>query len=164
MTYYWDLEMGPLRPVLARIGRREGLALAIRVIGWTVERMEPIKTVAARDWITTAMVAGREAVAAGRERPEFPVELVSSFGEVQADADDEAGVHSVLTALIACEEAPAGLSGEVVYGILDFCYQAIRDREELPEWNPETESSNWRCTEAIAFEKRCIREARATSI
>lgn len=159
MEYYWDLEMEPYRRELAALGRPQGLALAMRVIEWTAERIAPIETTTARDWIAAAIAAGRESVAAGRERPGLSDELVAAFGDVQEDADAEPGVHGVLTALIACQEAPEGLVGEVVYGILDFCYQAVRDREDLPEWTPEAESRNRACAGTIAFEQRCVREA-----
>lgn len=53
---------------LAGFGRREGLALAIWVIGWTVQRMEPIKTIRTREWIAAAIAVGQQAAAAGREQ------------------------------------------------------------------------------------------------
>ncbi|WP_430785277.1 hypothetical protein [Actinoplanes sp. G11-F43] len=119
VTYYWDDQMGPFRAAPAGIERRDGPALAIRAIGGTLQRMGPIETVPARNWIAAALDSGRQAVAAGRDRP--------------------------------------GLSGELVYGILDFCHQAVRDREDLPEWTPEAESRNAACVEAIAFAQRCVR-------
>ncbi|MGX1617830.1 hypothetical protein ACWIF8_28480 [Micromonospora chalcea] len=49
-------------------------------------------------------------------------------------------------------DAPDGLTGEVLYGVLSF-------REEVPEWTEEAERANARRVETIAFPKTLVREA-----
>ncbi|MFE7972813.1 hypothetical protein [Streptomyces shenzhenensis] len=69
---------------------------------------------------------------------------------------EEYGTSQMLSALLACGDAPEGLSGEVLYGVLAFCYEAILGREDIEVYSLEAELANARCGEVIAFQKGCV--------
>ncbi|MET8576116.1 hypothetical protein [Streptomyces sp. NPDC005012] len=83
--------------------------------------------------------------------------MLDAYGEVDEVAD-EPGTSQILSALLACSDAPGGLDGEVLYGVLSFCYEAFLDREGFPVYGLEAEMGNARCAEVIAFQKQCVLE------
>ncbi|RAO12672.1 hypothetical protein [Micromonospora noduli] len=150
--------MQPLREGLQNIQPPERLALAMAVIERTCDGMGQIETKEVRDYLDRGMTAGREAVSAGRDKIELSEETLDEYEGV-LDLADEPGTSHMLSALLACADAPEGLTGEVLYGVLSFCYEGLLDREELPEWTVEAERANDRCVETIAFQRRLVHEA-----
>ncbi|MER7441495.1 hypothetical protein [Micromonospora avicenniae] len=147
-----------MRDELQNIQPPQRLALAMAVMEWTRDAMGQIATEEVRDYLNRGMVAGREALSAGRDKIELSEETLDEYEDV-LDLADEPGTSHMLSALLACADAPEGLTGEVLYGVLSFCYEGILDREELPEWTEEAERANARCVEAIAFQKGLVHEA-----
>ncbi|MFD0718936.1 hypothetical protein ACYTFC_06735 [Streptomyces globosus] len=133
------------------------LEMAVEVLDWTFESFGSIETDDVREYIETALRIGRDGVAAHHEKLELPDDMLEGFGEVEENAD-ESGTSHLLSAILACSEAPGGLTGEVLYGVLSFCYEGILDREEIPEWTLESEAANRKCVAAIEFQKSKISE------
>ncbi|MEU4401417.1 hypothetical protein [Micromonospora orduensis] len=154
----WDDEMQPLREELQKIQPPHRLALAMAVMEWTRRAMGQIETEDVRDYLDRGMTAGREAVSAGRDRIYLSEETLDGYDDV-LDLADEAGTSHMLSALLACADAPDGLTGEVLYGVLSFCYEGLLDRQQLPEWTVDAERANVRCLEAIAVQRGLVHEA-----
>jgi hypothetical protein len=150
--------MQPLRDELQSIQPPQRLALAMAVMERTCDAMGQIETEEVRDYLDRGMTAGREAVSAGRDKIELSEETLAEYEGV-LDLAVEPGTSHMLSALLACADAPQGLTGEVLYGVLSFCYEGLLDREELPEWTVEAERANARCVETVALQKWLVREA-----
>ncbi|MEU5829464.1 hypothetical protein [Micromonospora tulbaghiae] len=150
--------MQPLRGELQNIQPPQRLALAMAAMEWTRNAMGRIEVEEVRDYLDRGMVAGRDAVAAGLDRIELSDDVLDEYEDV-LDLAEEPGTSHLMSALLACADAPDGLTGEVLYGVLSFCYEGLLDREEVPEWTEEAERANARCVETIAFQKRLVREA-----
>ncbi len=130
----------------------------MRVMEWTLESIGRIEVEVVRSYIENGMQAGREAVRAGRDKISLPEEVLDAYVEVDDEAY-EPGASHMLSALLACSDAPEGLTPEVLYGVLSFCYEGLLEREGMPVWNIEEERRNAKCREVIAFQKSCIAEA-----
>jgi hypothetical protein len=154
----WDYEMEALRAELQTIEPARRLVLAMTVMDWTLQSMGRIETEEVRTYIEEGMRLGHEAVLAGGERILLPDDMLEAYQEVDESAD-ESGTSHMLSALLACSDAPEGLTGEVLYGVLSFCYEGLLDREEIPIWSVEAERGNAKCVEVIAFQKSRIAEA-----
>ncbi|MEU4354309.1 hypothetical protein [Streptomyces virginiae] len=133
------------------------LEMAVDVLDWTFESFGSIEADDVREYIEAALRIGRDGVAAHHERLELPDEMLEEFGEVDENAD-ESGTSHLLSAVLGCSDAPEGLTGEVLYGVLSFCYEGILDREEIPEWTLESEAANGKCVATIEFQKSKISE------
>ncbi|MFJ9020744.1 hypothetical protein ACIRPU_12265 [Streptomyces sp. NPDC102259] len=83
--------------------------------------------------------------------------MLDQYEELDEIAE-EYGASQMLSALLACSDTPEGLSGEVLYGVLGFCYEAVLDREDVPVCSLEAELENARCREVIAFQKQAVSE------
>ncbi|KKJ93841.1 hypothetical protein [Micromonospora sp. HK10] len=154
----WDQELAPVREELPAIPAPQRLALAMAAMEWTRDAMGRIETPEVRDYLDRALTAGRDAVSAGRDRIELSDETLDEYEDV-LDLADEPGASHLLSAVLACADAPEGLTGEVLYGVLSFCYEGLLDRAELPEWTVEAERANARCVETIAVQKRLVQDA-----
>lgn len=130
----------------------------MRVMEWTLESIGPIEVEVVRSYIEEGMRAGREAVQSGREKIMLSEETLDRYAEVDDEAY-EPGITHVLSALLACADAPEGLTGEVLHGVLSFCYEGLLELQDLPTMSVEEERRNAKCVEAISFQKRCIEEA-----
>ncbi|MFI8892426.1 hypothetical protein [Streptomyces paradoxus] len=130
----------------------------MRVMEWTLESIGPIEVEVVRSYIEEGIRAGREAVQSGLEKIVLPEETLDRYVEVDDEAY-EPGTSHVLSALLACADAPEGLTGEVLYGVLSFCYEGLLEREDLPTLSIEEEQQSARCVEVVRFQKRCIVEA-----
>jgi hypothetical protein len=159
----WDLEIGPLKEELRQIQPAQRLSLAMRVMEWTLESIGPIEVAVVRDYIEGGMRAGHEAVQAGRERITLPEEVLDAYAEVDDEAY-EPGTSHMLSSLLACADAPGGLTPEVLSGVLSFCYEGLLEREDLPGLSADEERQNAECVEAIAFQKRCISDASGRTV
>ncbi|MFB7058786.1 hypothetical protein ACFCXT_37395 [Streptomyces vinaceus] len=129
----------------------------MEVLEWTFESFGSIESDDVREYIETALRIGRDGVAAHHERLELPEEMLDRFGEVDENAD-EPGTSNLLSAVLGCSDAPDGLTGEVLYGVLSFCYEGVLDREEIPEWTLKSEAANSKCVATIEFQKSKISE------
>ncbi|MFF7855752.1 hypothetical protein [Streptomyces sp. NPDC007904] len=154
----WDLEIGPLKEDLREIQAAQRLPLAMKVMEWTLESIGPIEVEVVREYIEEGMRAGHEAVRAGREKITLPEEVLDAYTEVDDEAY-EPGTSHMLSALLACADAPGGLTPEVLSGVLSFCYEGLLEREDLPGLSVEEEQQNAKCLEVIAFQKQCIIDA-----
>jgi hypothetical protein len=154
----WDLEMRALKEDLREIRPPRRLPLAMRVMEWTLESIGPVEVDVVREYIEEGMRAGHEAVRAGREKITLPEEVLDAYTEVDDEAY-EPGTSHLLSALLACADAPGGLTPEVLSGVLSFCYEGLLEREDLPGPSVEEERQNAKFLEAIAFQKRCISDA-----
>lgn len=135
------------------------LVLAMKVMEWTLAGFGEIETPEVRAFIEQGMQAGRESVAAGLDKMVLSEEVLDTYADVEEDADEYGTAH-FLTAIMACSDAPEGLSGEVLFGVLSFCYQAIVERNGDDPVTIEEEMNSPVCTDAIAFQKACVLEAR----
>lgn len=153
----WDLEVG-LKEQLREIPSAQRLPLAMRIMDWTLQSIGPIEVEVVRDWIEGGMQAGREAVRTESEKITLPEEVLDAYTEVD-DKAYEPGVSHLLSALLACADAPEGLTPEVLSGVFSFCYEGLLDREDLPGLSIEEERQNAKCQETISFQKRCISDA-----
>ncbi|MFG2335919.1 hypothetical protein [Streptomyces yangpuensis] len=153
----WDQEMEPFEARLQEIRPARRLEMAVDVLDWTFDSFGSIEADDVREYIANALRIGRDGVAAQHEKLELPADMVEGFGEVEENAD-ESGTSHLLSAVLACSEAPDGLTGEVLYGVLSFCYEGILDREEIPEWTLESEAANGKCVATIEFQKGKISE------
>ncbi|MFJ4977223.1 hypothetical protein ACIP6X_18065 [Streptomyces coeruleorubidus] len=158
----WDHEMGPLRDTLGDIPPAQRLVLAMRVMEWTLESIRPIEVEVVRDYIEEGMRAGREAVHSGGEKIVLSEETLDRYVEVDDEAY-EPGTSHILSALLACADAPEGLTGEVLHGVLSFCYEGLLELEGLPTLSIDEELRSTKCVDAIAFQKRCIEEAQRSA-
>ncbi|MEU5722827.1 hypothetical protein ABZ783_13500 [Micromonospora sp. NPDC047738] len=147
-----------MRNELQNIQPPQRLAMAMAAMEWARDAMGQIETGEISDYLFRGMAAGREAVSASGDKIGLPEEMLDEYQDV-LDLADEPGTSHILSALLACADAPEGLTGEVLYGVFSFCYEGLLDREELPEWTVEAERANVRCLEAIAFQKRLVNEA-----
>ncbi|MFR9780777.1 hypothetical protein ACL02O_32635 [Micromonospora sp. MS34] len=154
----WDQEMQPLRDELQQIAPPQRLNLAMAVLERTRAAMGRIEAAEITDYLDRGLTAGREAVSAGRDKIVLSEEMLDEYGDVM-DLADEPGTSHLLSALLACADAPAGLTSEVLYGVFSFCYEGLLDREGVPEWSVEAERANATCLETIAFQQRLIRQA-----
>jgi hypothetical protein len=154
----WDHEMRPLRDELQNIQAPQRLALAMAVMEWARDAMGQFETEEINDYLDRGMAAGREALSTGGDKIVLSEEMLDEYQDV-LDVAGDPGTSHMLSALLACADAPEGLTGEVLYGVLSFCYEGLLDREELPEWTVEAERANARCVETIAFQKRLVHEA-----
>ncbi|MEV1062936.1 hypothetical protein [Streptomyces sp. NPDC050263] len=93
----------------------------------------------------------------------LPADVLDQYEELDEIAE-EYGTSQMLSALLACSDAPEGLSGEVLYGVLGFCYEAVLDGEDVPVYSLEAESDNAWCREAIEFQKQVVSEAFGSSV
>ncbi|MFK0017019.1 hypothetical protein [Streptomyces sp. NPDC091027] len=133
------------------------LEIAVDVLYWTFESFGSIETDDVREYIENALRIGRDGVVARHEKLELPDEMLERYGEVEENSD-ESGTSHLLSAILGCSDAPDGLTGEVLYGVLSFCYEGILDREEIPEWTLGSEAANAKCTATIDFQKSKISE------
>ncbi|MFI1188669.1 hypothetical protein [Streptomyces californicus] len=156
--YLWDHEMRSLRGELSKIPPAQRLALALKTMDWTLNLMGPVETTEIRNYLSKGMRQGHEDLLAGREKITLPEEMLDAYEDLDAVAD-EPGTSQMLMAILACSDAPEGLSGEVLYGVLSFCYEALLDREDIPVYSLEAEVENARCAEVIAFQKQRVWEA-----
>lgn len=131
--------------------------MAVDVLDWTFESFGSIEADDVREYIETALRIGRDGVAAHHERLDLPEKMLEEFEKVEGNAD-ESGTSHLLSAVLGCSDAPEGLTGEVLYGVLSFCYEGILDREEIPEWTSESEAANAKCVATIEFQKSKISE------
>ncbi|MFJ8149122.1 hypothetical protein ACIQ6R_29345 [Streptomyces sp. NPDC096048] len=130
----------------------------MKVMDWTIQVIGPIEVEAVRSYINVGMEAARSAVRSGQETTPLPEETLDACTEID-DQAYEPGTSHVLSALLACADAPGGLTGEVPYDVLSYCYEGVLEREDLPLVSPEEEHRNARCIEAIDFQQRCIAQA-----
>ncbi|HEX6681374.1 MAG TPA: hypothetical protein VF062_01155 [Candidatus Limnocylindrales bacterium] len=155
----WDLEMEEVHHELQSIEPPKRLVLAMKVMEWTLAGFGEIETPEVRAFIEHAMQAGRESVAAGHDKMVLSEEFLDTYEEVQEDAD-EYGTAPFLMAIMGLGDADEGLSGEVLFGVLNFCYQAIVLRNEEDDMETiEDEMNSPVCTNAIAFQKASVLEA-----
>jgi hypothetical protein len=154
----WDYEMKPLRDELPTIPPARRLALAVSVLDWSLNAMGKIEDAEVRSYLAEGLRIGHESVRAGRDQMVFPEDMLEAYEDVY-DSADEPGTAHLMSALLACADAPEGLTGEVLYGVFSFCYEGLLDREGLPTWTVEAERENARCLETIAYQKRIVGEA-----
>ncbi|WP_327683457.1 hypothetical protein [Streptomyces sp. NBC_00467] len=107
------------------------------------------------EYIASSMQTAREAVESGAEKLTISDEMLDLWNDVD-DQAEEAGATHIMSAILACADAPGGLSGEVLYGVLCFCYEALRERFEEPGVGLEAEQRSGKCVEAISFQKSKI--------
>lgn len=154
----WDVEMPPYQAVLQALpGNAARLAVAVQVLQWTRDAFAHIEVPQVRDYLDEGLRLSHEAVAAGRERVDLPPALLDSFAAID-DAATDFGTPQLLSALLACADAPDGLTAEVTYGALDFCYEAILIKE-LPVPAPELERQNAACVGALRMQQEAVRGA-----
>ncbi|MGV9594107.1 hypothetical protein [Streptomyces tendae] len=120
----------------------------------------PIEVEAVRSYLNAGMEAGHTAVRSGQGKIPLPEETLDAYTEID-DQAYEPGTSHVLSALLACADAPGGLTGEVLYDVLSYCYEGVLEREDLPLVSLEEERRNARCIEAIDFQQRCIAQAQS---
>jgi hypothetical protein len=154
----WSREMQPYRDELQGIPPAGRLGLAVAVMDWTLEEMGPIHTTVVRDYLEEGMRVAHEAIRSGSDELVLSEEFLDQWNEVD-DQAEEPGTTHMMSALLACADAPDGLSGEVLYGALCFCYEAVLERQETPVEGLEEESENAKCVEAISFQKARIANA-----
>lgn len=159
----WDYEMRPLRDELQSIPPAQRLALAVAVMDWTLGVMGQIETENVRNYLEEGLRAGHESVVAGRAEMLLPEGMLEAYEDVYEEAD-EPGTANMLSALLACVDAPGGLTGEVLYGVFSSCYEGLLLRQDLEQCTIEAERGNARCLEAIAFQKRLLVEALARPV
>ncbi|MEU5741649.1 hypothetical protein [Streptomyces tendae] len=157
---FWDYNMQPLRESFANIPTAQRLDLAMKVMDWTIQAIGPIEVEAVRSYINAGMEAGHAAVRSGQEKITLPEETLDAYTEID-DQAYEPGTSHVLSALLACADAPGGLTGEVLYDVLSYCYEGVLEKEDLPLVSLEEERRNARCIEAIDFQQRCIAQAQS---
>ncbi|SES04532.1 hypothetical protein SAMN04487983_10296 [Streptomyces sp. yr375] len=160
--YLWDREMRSLREELQNIQPTGRLATALKVMDWTLDVMGPIETVEIRDYLGEGLRQGHEDLREGRDKITLAEDVLDQYEELDEIAE-EYGTSQMLSALLACSDAPEGLSGEVLYGVLGFCYEAVLDREDVPVYSLEAELENARCREVIEFQKQAVSEALGNS-
>ncbi|MEV6010152.1 hypothetical protein AB0M29_25475 [Streptomyces sp. NPDC051976] len=151
-AHLWDQEMQPYRHRLQNIPPSGRLALAVTVMDRTLEEMGPLQPGVVRDYLTASMRVAHADVRAGAGELTLSEDALDAWNDVD-DQADESGTTHVMSAVLACADAPGGLSGEVLYGVLSFCYEAVRERFEESEGGPEA-----RCGAAIAFQKARVME------
>lgn len=151
----WDYEMGSERERLEGVPSDRRLSLALQVLDYTIEVMGQIAAASVAAAIAQGMGGIRDAVAEGQDQVVLPEGLLDGYMEI-LEVIDEPGAPHILSAIMACSEAPEGLTAEVLYGIFSFCYEGTVDREMIPVVNLDSERNNVRCVEAISFQKRLI--------
>lgn len=156
--YLWEQEMQQYRSQLQNIPPSGRLALAVSVMDWTLETMGPLEPGVVRDYISDSMRVAHEDVRAGAGELTLSEEVLDEWNDVD-DQADEPGTTHVMSAVLACADAPGGLSGEVLYGALCFCYEAVRERFEESEVGLEAERRTPQCVAAIAFQKARVTES-----
>lgn len=124
---------------------------------WTLGEMGQLTAGPVKDYIDEGMRAAQVAVQSGAEELTLSEEMLDSWNDVD-DQADEPGTTHIMSALLACSDAPEGLSGEVLFGVLCFCYEALRERFEVSVGSLEAELANPKCVEAISFQKARIAE------
>ncbi|MFI6262929.1 hypothetical protein [Micromonospora sp. NPDC051006] len=154
----WDYEMKPLRDELPTIPPARRLAVAVSVLDWTLQAAGEIEDAEVRSYLAEGLRIGHESVRAGRDEMILPEDMLDAYEDVY-DSSDEPGTAHLMSAILACVDAPEGLTGEVLYGVLSSCYEGLLDRERLPIWTVEAERENARCLETIAYQKRIVDEA-----
>lgn len=147
--------MQSYRDRLQSIPPSERLALAVSVMEWTLAEMGPLRPGVVSEYITSSMQTAHEAVESDAEKLTISDEMLDSWNDVD-DQADEAGTTHTMSAILACADAPGGLSGEVLYGVLCFCYEALRERFEDSGVGPEAEQRSDECVEAISSQKAKI--------
>ncbi|MFF4658140.1 hypothetical protein [Streptomyces sp. NPDC001381] len=150
--------MRSVQAELQNIQPTRRLATALKVMDWTLDAMGPIETVEIREYLNEGLRLGHEDLRAGREKIVLPEEMLDQYEELDEIAE-EYGTSQMLSALLACSDAPEGLSGQVLYGVLNFCYEAVLDREDIPVYSLEAELANARCREVIEFQKQAVADA-----
>jgi hypothetical protein len=135
-------------------GNAARLAVAVQVLQGTRDAFGHIEVPQVRDYLDEGLRLSREAVAAGRERVDLPPALLDSFADVD-DAATDFGTSQLLSAVLACADAPDGLTAEVTHGVLDFCYEAILIKE-LPDPTPELERRNVACVGALRMQQEAV--------
>lgn len=136
--------MRPVRDELQNIRPNGRLALALTVMDRTLETMGPIEPDDVREHRNEGLSEGHEDLRAGAEK---------------ITLSEEYGTSQMISALLACSDVPEGLSGEVLYGVLAFCREAVLDREDTEVYGLEAEPANARCGGVIAFQKNCVSES-----
>ncbi|WP_370130912.1 hypothetical protein [Streptacidiphilus sp. EB103A] len=152
--------MQQYRDQLQSISPSKRLVLAVSVMDWTLDEMGQLESGVVKDCINEGMRVAREAVRLDADELTLSEEMLDAWNDVD-DQADEPGTTHVMSAILACADAPEGLSGEVLYGVLRFCYEAVRERfeEEGSVGSLEAELANVRCVEAISFQKSHIADA-----
>lgn len=158
MPTLWDVEMPPFQADLGALTEAQRLTVSMKVLQWTRDEFGPIEVSEVRDYLDTGIRLGWDAVNAGRDKIDLPEEMLDSYLDVDDMATDF-GTSQLLSALLACADAPDGLTGEVAYGALNFCYEAILIKE-IPDPSLERERQNHACVEAIRVQQEVIRAAR----
>ncbi|MFF2629434.1 hypothetical protein ACFVUN_27175 [Kitasatospora griseola] len=153
--YLWKQEMQSYRDRLQSIPPFERLAIAVSVMDWTLAEMGQIQPGVVSEYIASSMQKAHEAVGSGVEKLTISDEMLDSWNDVD-DQAEEAGTTHIMSAILACADAPGGLSGEVLYGVLCFCYEALRERFEESDVGLEAERRSDKCVEAISFQKARI--------
>lgn len=155
--YLWSQEMEPYHNRLQSIPPSGRFALAVSVMDWTLEEMGPMQAGVVRDYITESMEAAHEAVRSGSDELTLSEEMLDSWNDVD-DQADEPGTTHIMSAILACADAPERLSGEVLFGVLCFCYEALRERFETSSVGLEAERESAKCVEAISFQKARVED------
>ena len=150
--YLWDREMRPYREQLQSIPPFERLDLAVSVMDWSLHAMGQLDEGVVKDYIDESMEIARAAVGAGAEELTLSEEMLDSWNGVD-DQADEPGTTHMMSAIRACADAPEGLSGEVLFGVLCFCYEAVREGVEVSVGSLEAELASPECVEAVSFQK-----------
>lgn len=153
--YLWKQEMQSYRDRLQSIPPSERLALAVSVMDWTLAEMGPMRLGVVSEYIARSMHTAHEAINSGAEKLTLSDQMLDSWNDVDEQAE-EAGTTHVMSAILACADAPGGLSGEVLYGVLCFCYEVLRERFEDSGVGLEVEQRSDKCIEAISFQKAKI--------
>lgn len=154
--YLWTQEMRSYQGRLQSIPPAERLVIAVSVMDWALEKMGPMQPGVVRDYIGVSMRAAHECVRSGAEELALSDETLDSWNDVDDQADEPGATH-FMSAILGCADVPEGLSGEVLYGVLGFCYEAVRERfEEQFGVGLGAELSSPQCSEAIEFQKSRI--------
>jgi hypothetical protein len=139
-----------------RLAFAKRLALAVDVLGWTLDTLpSPIASSDARNVLTAGLEACRTSVAQGEEAADLADDLVAQLEEVEQE-NAEPGIAHFLAALLVFHYVDGPLNAQQTVGILSYCYEGALERENPPRWTPEHEWQISRLLSVIVYQKDAI--------
>lgn len=153
----WDREMVSVRSQIGQLAPARRYAVAVQAIDNTMTSFDPpVPDSGAGQLLRRCLGIARSAVGGNYTGQALPEGAEEEMTTIVSDGA-ESGVAPLVLAVANCFGIPeSGMESEHLYTVLNYCYAAVVDHEELEEESLEEELNNRQCLAAIAMQKELI--------